>query len=185
MHPNPNMHYFHGHFYVSKCIVSNILLYVSNINVSNIQVRFPNAFSCFQTTMFPMYVYNMHAASDLRCILLIEQLTEQCEQFAFCEQRTVRTVDIVRTVRTTNSANSSYCANSPNSEQCEQFTMGEQCERRTVRTVRIMRTVRTVQIGRRVRTTNSANSSFFFKSSNTANSANRCEHCSVVPAGLS
>ena len=156
MHPYPSMHYFHEHFYVSKCMVSNILLYVSNINVSNIQVRFPNAFSCFQTTMFPMYFYNIHAASDLRCILLIEQLTEQCEQFAFCEQRTVRTVDIVRTVRTTNSANSSYCANSPNSEQCEQFTMREQ-----------------FKLGEQF---------IFLKSSNTANSANRCEHCSVVPA---
>ena len=63
---------------------------------------FPNAFSCFQTTIFSMYVYNIHAASDLRCILLIEQLTEQCEQFAFCEQRTVRTVHIVRTANSAN-----------------------------------------------------------------------------------
>ena len=133
-----------------------------------IQVMFPNAFSCFQypifvykrqcfQCMFPMYVSNIHAALDLRCILLIEQLTERCEQFAFCEQRTVRTVHIVRTVRTTNSANSSYCANSANGEQCEQFEACEQCEQRTVRTVRIMRTVRTA---------NSANSSHWANSAN-------------------
>ena len=62
---NPNAH----HFYVSKCIVSNIQLYVSNIkrmfpiyrlcfqtpfNVSNVQFLFPISNLCFQMKMmFP------------------------------------------------------------------------------------------------------------------------------------
>ena len=65
MDHNPNAH----HFYVSKCIVSNIQLYVSNIkrmfpiyrlcfqtpfHVSNIQFLFPISNLCFQMKiMFP------------------------------------------------------------------------------------------------------------------------------------
>ena len=89
----------------------------------------------------------------------------RCEQ---CEERTVRT------------------SNSANNEQCEQFTLSEQCEQRTVRTVHIIRTVRTANSANSSHCTNSANSEqceqfIFSKSSNRANSANRCEHCSVEP----
>ena len=41
MHPNPNTYYFHKHFYVS-----------------NIQVTFPNVFSCLQ---YPIYVSNIQS----------------------------------------------------------------------------------------------------------------------------
>ena len=83
---------------------------------------------------------------SVRCSLIRTACTEKCEQ------RTVRTSQIVRTARTTNSANSSDCANSANIEHCERFILSEQCEQRTVRTVHTVR---------KVRTANSANSSFF------------------------
>ena len=51
MHQYSNMHYFYYYFDVSKCIVSNILLYVSKI-----KRMFPNAFSCFQ---YPIFVSNI------------------------------------------------------------------------------------------------------------------------------
>ena len=92
-----------------------------------------------------------------------EHCEQTCSPFARsqqCEQRTVRTSKIVRTVRTTNSVNGSYCPNSANSEQCERFILSEQCERFIL----------------------SEQCVIFQKSSNRANSENRCEHCSVEPA---
>ena len=53
MHHNPNAHHFHYHFYVSKWIVSNILLYVSNI-----QFLFPMSYVCFQ---YPIFVSNIRS----------------------------------------------------------------------------------------------------------------------------
>ena len=100
--------------------------------------------------------------------------TANKEFFKKCEQRTVRTSELVRTGRTANSANKRTGANRANSEQCEQ---------RTVRTSKQVRTVRTANKceQREQRTgANRANSEqgFFSKS---ANRANKCEHCSGIP----
>ena len=176
-HAAPNLgeiqwaHHFHYVFYVSKCIVSNLLLYVTNIKsmFSIYRLCFQTLFHvsndnvsivCFQYTCnlrFEMYLVNRTIDRTVRTVRILwtanspnsshsanSSNNEQCEQFILCEQcerRTVRTVRSVRTVRTTNSANSSYYANGANSEQCEQFTLGEQCERRTVRTVRFFEIV--------------------------------------------
>jgi len=79
MYPYSNMHYFY-YYYVSKCIVSKWLLYVSNIKrcfqytgyvskrlfmfpISNFCFQYPIHISkckrCFQSTMFSMYDFNI------------------------------------------------------------------------------------------------------------------------------
>ena len=90
MYPYSNMHYFY-YYYVSKCIVSKWLLYVSNIKrcfqytgyvskrlfmfpISNFCFQYPIHVSkwkwCFQTIMFPMYVSNIHRAKYYNYFIL-------------------------------------------------------------------------------------------------------------------